>query len=145
MRTTPFLLVPTALFMSAGALAQGDDCSAATAITGASTWAFDTTAATISGFSGGSACTNAGSLDVGPDQFMQWTADAAGTWQIDLIGSVYDTKLNIHTGTGCTATCSYYNDDFSGLQSGVIIAGINAGDTFLIQLGGFGGQAGLGT
>ncbi|HIG87197.1 MAG TPA: hypothetical protein EYQ25_09150 [Planctomycetes bacterium] len=145
MRTTPFLLVPAALFMSAGALAQGDDCSVATAITGASTWAFDTTAATTSGFSGGSACTNAGSLGVGPDQFMQWTADAAGTWQIDLIGSVYDTKLNIHTGTGCTATCTYYNDDFSGLQSGVIIAGIVAGDTFLIQLGGFGGQAGLGT
>ena len=142
---TNLLLVPAALLMSAGAFAQGDDCSTATAIGGAGTWSFDTTAASTSAFSGGSACTNAGSLDVGPDQFYQWTADAAGTWTVDLIGSVYDTKINIHMGSGCTATCAYYNDDYSGLQSGVVISGINAGDTFLVQMGGWGGNAGLGT
>ncbi len=133
-----------AALLTTPAFAQGDDCSVATAITGAGTWGFDTTAATISGFSGASACTNAGSLDVGPDQFFQWTADATGSWQIDLIGSGYDTKLNAHTGTGCAATCAYYNDDFSGLQSGVIVAGVVAGDTFLIQVGGWNGASGIG-
>jgi len=144
MRTPTFLFVPAALLLSAGAFAQGDDCSAGTAINGAGTWAFDTSASSTSGFSGGSACSNAGSLDVGPDVFFQWTADAAGTWTIDTVGSVYDTKLNVHAGTGCAATCAYYNDDYSGLQSGVLISGINAGDTFLIQVGGFGGNSGTG-
>ena len=134
-----------AALLTTPAFAQGDDCSVATAITGAGTWGFDTTAATISGFSGASACTNAGSLDVGPDQFFQWTADAAGSWQIDLIGSGYDTKLNAHTGTGCAATCAYYNDDFSGLQSGVVVTGVVAGDTYLIQVGGWSGASGIGT
>ena len=148
-------MTSTRNFIRAGALAallttpafsQGDDCSVATAINGAGSWAYDTTAATTTGFSGGSACTIAGSLDVGPDQFFQWTADAAGSWQIDTCGSTYDTKLNAHSGAGCAAICTAYNDDgpCGSFHSTLILTGVAIGDTFLIQIGGFAGSSGVG-
>ncbi|MCS5563898.1 MAG: hypothetical protein NZ728_06585, partial [Oleiphilaceae bacterium] len=135
-----------AALLTTPAFAQGDDCSVATAINGAGNWAYDTTAATISGFSGGSACTNAGSLDVGPDQFFQWTADAAGSWQIDTCGSAYDTKLNAHSGAGCAAICTAYNDDGAcgNFHSVLVLSGVAIGDTFVIQVGGWNGLAGIG-
>ncbi|MEO2145086.1 MAG: hypothetical protein ABGY32_04220, partial [bacterium] len=136
-----------AALLTAPAFAQGDDCSIATSITGAGSWGFDTTAATTTGFSGSSACTNAGSLDVGPDQFFQWTADAAGSWQIDTCGSTYDTKLNAHSGSACAAICTAYNDDgpCGSFHSTLLLTGVAIGDTFLIQVGGFAGSSGVGT
>ncbi len=135
-----------AALLATPALAQGDDCSTASAIAGAGNWAFDTTAATTTGFSGASACTNAGSLDVGPDQFFQWTVDAAGSWQIDTCGSAYDTKLNAHAGSACAAICTAYNDDgpCGSFHSTLILTGVAIGDTFLIQVGGFAGTSGIG-
>ena len=135
-----------AALLVAPSFAQGDDCTTALAVAGTGNWAFDTTAATTTGFSGGSACTNAGSLDVGPDQFFQWTADAAGSWQIDTCGSNYDTKLNAHSGTACAATCTAYNDDgpCGSFHSTLTLTGVAIGDTFLIQVGGWNGNAGVG-
>jgi len=121
-----------------------DDCSTATAISGTGPWSFDTSTATVSGFSGNSACTNSGSLDMGPDVFFEWTATTAGDYEFKTEFSQYDTKLNVHQGAGCTATCAGYNDDFYGLQSRVVLNGVNAGDTFLVQCGGWGGASGAG-
>ncbi len=123
---------------------SNDDCSTATAISGAGPWSFDTSTATVSGFSGNSACSNSGSLDVGPDVFFEWTATTAGDYEFNTEFSQYDTKLNVHQGAGCTATCAGYNDDFYGLQSRVVLNGVSAGDTFLVQCGGWGGASGAG-
>jgi len=120
-----------------------DTCSTATAIRGAGPWTYDTTGATVSGFTGNSACAS-GSFDVGPDVFFEWTATTAGDYEFTTEFSGYDTKLNVHTGAGCTATCAGYNDDFYGLQSRVLVSGLNAGDTLLVQCGGWNGSAGPG-
>ncbi|MFT7679794.1 MAG: hypothetical protein ACI8QC_003799, partial [Planctomycetota bacterium] len=55
------------------------------------------------------------------------------------------TKLSIHAGFDCSATCLGYNDDTSGLQSRVRILGATAGDQFLVQVGGYGSSFGAGT
>ena len=135
------------LFISASAHAQGDDCANGVPVSGTGSWSFDTSLATVSGFSGGAICSDLSSQDMGPDQFFEWTANAAGTWQIDTCGSSFDTKLSAHLGSGCGATCEEHNDDgFCGsFNSELVLAGVNAGDTFLIQVGGWNGAAGPGT
>ncbi len=132
-------------FLLAGtAAAQGDDCSTATAIGTTGTFAFDSTANTTSGFDGGALC-GFGSDTINQDVFYQWTAPAAGDYQIDTETSTFDTKLSVHSGVGCAATCVDYDDDGgAGLQSLIVITGVNMGDTFLIQAGGFGTNAGMG-
>lgn len=141
------LQILAVLFITATVQAQGDDCANGVPVSGTGSWSFDTSLATESGFSGGGNCSDLSSLDMGPDQFFQWTADAAGTWQIDTCGSSFDTKLSAHLGSGCGATCAEHNDDgFCGsFNSELVLSGVSAGDTFLIQVGGWNGAAGAGT
>ncbi|MEZ6005120.1 MAG: hypothetical protein R3F33_13130 [Planctomycetota bacterium] len=110
------LLPILAVAMGGAALAQGDDCSTATAISGTGTWALDTTVLTTSAFNGGGACA-AGASTINQDGFFQWTVPASGDYQFDTFGSSFDTKLSVHAGIGCAATCVAYNDDSGGLQS----------------------------
>lgn len=142
--STRTALLAVVLILSASA--QGDDCSSATSITGAGAWPFDSTNASTSGFSGLGGCGGGGSLDFGPDRFFQWTATTSGDWTLDTCGSSYDTKLNAHSGAGCSAHCITYNDDGAcgNLDSVLHLAGVTAGDTFLIQIGGYNGASGVG-
>ncbi len=124
-----------------------DTCSSADVLTGAGPWSFDTSGASASGFSSGSSITcGTGALDMGPDLFYEWTAPAAGDYQFDTCGSGYDTKLTVHAGSGCAAVCAGYNDDgpCGALNSEVVVTGVNAGDVFLLQVGGFGNASGSG-
>ncbi len=119
-----------------------NDCSAAATITGTGAFPFDTSGATSSGFDGGGGtCSNTNNQDI----FMQWTAPAAGDYLFDTFGSPYDTKLSVHTGIGCAATCGDYNDDTNGLQSQVSLSGLAMGDSVLIQVGGYMANFGPGT
>ncbi len=127
--------------LAVGAFAQGDDCSTATAVTGLQALTLDTTLLTTSTFDGGGTCA-AGASTINQDGFYQWTATVAGDFQFDTFGSGFDTKLSVHSGLGCAATCVAYNDDTNGLQSQIQVPGVIVGDTFLVQVGGFGTNAG---
>ncbi|MGK0217616.1 MAG: hypothetical protein ACI9HE_001094 [Planctomycetota bacterium] len=139
------LLTPAlALAFASTALAQTDDCAAPTAIGTLGSYGFDTTTNTTSGFSGGGAC-GGGSTTINQDLFWVFTAPVTADYDFDTFGSSYDTKLSIHAGFDCSATCLGYNDDTSGLQSRVRILGATAGDQFLVQVGGYGSSFGAGT
>ncbi|MCB9908361.1 MAG: hypothetical protein H6830_11635 [Planctomycetes bacterium] len=128
------LLPLAALALSGGALAQGDDCSTATTLTGTGAFSYDTTGFTTSGFQIGSC----GSFNLYNDGFFQWTAPAAGDYEFNTQGTGYDTMLMVSAGTGCGATCLGFNDDFYGLQSRVTVLGLTAGQPILVQLGSYG-------
>ncbi len=138
-----FILPGLVLAFASGAFAQGDDCSTATAIATTGAFAFDTTVMLTTSFDGGGSC-GTGSDTINQDAFWQWTAPAAGDYAFDTFGSSFDTKLSVHTGVGCAATCADYNDDTGGLQSEVTLSGLSMGDTVLVQVGGYGANAGPG-
>ncbi|MCB9908360.1 MAG: hypothetical protein H6830_11630 [Planctomycetes bacterium] len=140
-RSKHLFLPGLALALMGGAFAQGDDCSTAATLTGLGTFSYDTTGFSTSGYNGGGSCVT-GNLYF--DGFFQWTAPAAGDYVFDTVGTAYDTKLAVHTGSGCAATCADYNDDTYGLQSEVNIYGALAGDQILIQVAGYSGTTGFG-
>lgn len=131
------------LTVSSTPIAANDDCSTATQISDLGVWAYDTTIATTSGFTGASACSS-GSFDMGPDVFFQWTAVASGDFEFSTEGSPYDTKMSVHAGVGCAGTCVGYNDDTYGNDAAWTITGASAGDTYLIQIGGWNSSFGQG-
>ncbi len=133
-----------ALALAGGAFAQSDDCSTATAIGTIGAFAFDTSALTTSTFDGGGTCA-AGASTINQDAFWQWTAPAAGNYVFDTFGTTFDTKLSVHAGVGCAATCASYDDDTGSPQSQVTMTGLAMGDAVLIQVGGFGTASGPGT
>ncbi len=138
---TPGAVAPVPI---GGMMALTNDCSAPTPISGIGAHAYDTTAATTSGFNGTGTCPS-GASTINQDLFWQWTADAAGTWTIETCAPVgFDTKLSVHSGVGCAAVCVGYNDDACSVRSRVILNAVNAGDTFVIQVGGFGSAFGTG-
>tara|TARA_R110002073_G_scaffold17992_1_gene66846 strand:+ start:7032 stop:8900 length:1869 start_codon:yes stop_codon:yes gene_type:complete len=130
-----------------------DSCASPIVISGLGVTLYDNTSATASGFDGGGApCFGASTNPPIDDQmtrdlFYQWTAAAAGDYVFDTRGSanLLDSKLNVHVGTGCAATCVAANDNVfpfqnpptfpTELTSKVRIPGVNAGDTYLVQLG----------
>ncbi len=142
MLKTQTTLVPGLLLaLAGGAFAQNgtDTCTTPTPI-GEGSFAFDTT--TMVG-SSEMVCTSA--YDMNQDMFWVYTSTITGDVQIDTEGSSFDTQLGIFSGTDCTATCIVDDDDSgTGLLSRVILTGVTAGDTFVIQSGGFGVGAGLG-
>lgn len=88
--------------------------------------------------------TTAGATDDGPtpspcdnisfrnDIWFRFTAPATATYRVSLCGSSGDTRLEVSTGCGQTATaCS---DDFCGLQSEVSFSG-TSGTTYTIRVG----------
>ncbi|QDV07970.1 hypothetical protein Poly30_35060 [Planctomycetes bacterium Poly30] len=104
---------------------------------------YDNTMATSSGFNGGGSCST-GANSNNQDLFYTFTPADGGTYQIDTQGSTFDTKLSVHDGSDCMATCLAYDDDGgSGLQS-LITLELNAGQTVLIQAGAFSSNSGMG-
>ncbi|QDV09160.1 hypothetical protein Poly30_47170 [Planctomycetes bacterium Poly30] len=140
-----FTPVLTALLLATPTFAQGgDDCATPTSLNAFGTYAFDTTAATTSGFDGGGSCA-AGASSINQDLFWVFTAPITGDYQFDTDGSSFDTKIAVHMGGTCGATCLEYDDDGGvGLQSLVTVSGITAGTQLLVQVGGFGGNSGTG-
>ena len=143
-----------------GPVALNDDCSTATAISGLGGFLFDNTLATTTAFNGGGPpCFGpaAAALDsIDRDVFFQWTALNAGDYVVDTVatGTIWDTKLNVHSGSGCSATCLVSNDDLAPLipilggqfvigqaLSKVRLFNVSIGDSFLIQTGSWGTQA----
>jgi hypothetical protein len=114
-----------------------DDCSLAAVIGTVGSFAYDSSGATTSGFDGAAAC-GATSNAINEDIFWQWTAPAGGDYEFDTFGSSYDTMMSVHAGIGCAAVCVDHNDDSGTLQSRVTATGVAMGDTFLIQVGGYG-------
>ena len=106
---------------------------------------FDTGAATSSGFNGGGSCNNGGADTINQDLFWVFTVPAAGDYTFDTFGSSFDTKISVHSGSGCAASCIGYNDDTGGLQSEVSAPGLQVGDQILVQVGGDGTSFGGGT
>ncbi len=112
-----------------------DTCATPTAIGGLGSFAYDTTSASTSNFTGAAAGCVTGIVE--DDVFFVWTAAAAGDFRFDTCGVTYDTRIAVYSGTDCLATCVAENDNFCGLQSRVSVPGLSAGDTMLIQVGAF--------
>jgi len=75
-----------------------------------------------------------------PDHVLRFIAPASGAYVLDTLGSSYDTVLSIHEGCapGQELAC---NDDFKDLTSRIDVE-LTAGQSVLVVLGGFGGDAG---
>ena len=127
-----------------------DDCSIPDPLVGLGSFSFNNTIATASGFKGGEFASNGVhpcfphdtqtglEQQIAGDLFFTWTAPCSGDFQIDTEGTsgITDTKVNIHLGSDCNAVCYQGDDDDgTGLLSLVLLAGVTAGDQFLIQVG----------
>ena len=146
MKLYPLRLFPLAgILLASTALGQGDSCATGTSIAGSGSFLFQTSTLGTSGFSGSGSCAS-GSTTIFQDGFFEWTVLASGDYQFDTLGSSFDTKLSVHFGLGCQALCVGYNDDAGvSVQSVVTVAGLNLGDTLLLQVGGAGSASGMGT
>jgi hypothetical protein len=114
-----------------------DNCANATSVGNVTDLAFDTTLAT---FDGPGHCTT------GPNIWYVYTATQSGGLTISLCGSSYDTTLAVYDGSNCPPKLEDMircNDDFCGRQSEVEFA-VTAGNQYLIEIGGFGSNAGQG-
>jgi len=78
-------------------------------------------------------------LSYAPDVVYQLTPDTDNWLQIDLCGSGYDTILEIQDGIGVPIGC---NDDYCGLQSGLVGVPVVAGHTYYIIVDGYGSNCG---
>jgi hypothetical protein len=122
-------------YMQLDSSVLGDDCDAPRSLGNlVGSVAYDTTCATSSGNGSCASITN--------DVYFSWSAPNSGDYTFDTCGTSYDTRLGVLS--DC-ATCIAQNDDDCGLQSSVTVLGLTAGDTLLVQVGGFGsGDSGPG-
>ncbi|MBI4819989.1 MAG: DUF4215 domain-containing protein [Deltaproteobacteria bacterium] len=79
--------------------------------------------------------------DGAPDLSLSWTAPSAGTFEVDTVGSDFDTVLTVLNG-GCGGSEVVCDDDGAGsLRSRARIA-TTAGQTFALLVDGFGAASG---
>jgi hypothetical protein len=120
----------------------GNECSAPLPITGMGSTPWSNVGMTTEGFGDGSLACPSGFVDEQPKQdlFFVWTATASGDVQFDTLGTGADTILSVHQGVDCSATClmSSQDEPSAAGESRVIAAGLQAGDSLLIQVGTFG-------
>ncbi|MCA8978487.1 MAG: hypothetical protein H6831_06555 [Planctomycetes bacterium] len=140
----------TATQSSGGGLVNGnDDCALASttdAISGTGTFVFDNTTATINPSFGQleAECSEWGFTAVLQDVWFEWTADADGIATITTVGlTTIDTKIGIYPGGGCPAigTAITCNDDAGGTFQSTVAFAVTTGDTFMVQVGLYGGSA----
>tara|TARA_R110002095_G_scaffold94965_2_gene82925 strand:- start:989 stop:3922 length:2934 start_codon:yes stop_codon:yes gene_type:complete len=124
-----------------------DDCSTAdVAFEGTTAW--DNSLATTSGFDGGDSVNcmspvNADNTTQGQmhgDLFWTFTAPCDGDWTFDTDGStvVTDTRIAVHLGSTCSATCLASNDDIDtggGNYLSSVTVSLNSGTTYMVQTG----------
>jgi hypothetical protein len=116
---------------------NNDDCQNAKPIDNVTGMAFDTSEATFDG---------PGHCLTSPNIWYIYTATCTGEATVSLCGSRYDTKMAVYNGGGCNPSLSRLiecNDDFCGWQSEVTFE-VTAGQQYLIEVGGFGDNAGEG-
>jgi hypothetical protein len=114
-----------------------DDCYNAKLIGNVTDLPFDTSDATFDG---------PGHCMTSPNIWYIYTATCTGKATVSLCGSGYDTKLAVYNGGGCNPSESRLiecNDDYCGWQSEITFDAI-AGRQYLIEVGGFGDNAGQG-
>ncbi len=131
-----------------------DTCATPDAVTlaaGTGTFGWSNINATSSDFvGGGSPCVmwGPGGDAVRDDVFMTWVCPANGAYSFDTGGTNTDTIMSIHDGSDCLATCLAHDDD--GLnqfmvngpgESKIVLPGQTAGQSRLIQLGLWNGNA----
>jgi hypothetical protein len=75
-----------------------------------------------------------------PEATLRFTAAVTGSYAIDTVGSAFDTILYVRRGT-CTGPELACNDDAVGVASAVTVF-LNAGETVIIVVDGFGGESG---
>ncbi|MDG2114974.1 MAG: C-type lectin domain-containing protein, partial [Actinomycetota bacterium] len=74
------------------------------------------------------------------DGFFVFTTPNAGDFEFDLLGTGWDTVIQVHLGSDCTAACLAYDDDANGFPPGeskVTLPGLAAAADILIQIGGW--------
>ena len=117
-------------------------------IAGTGTFNWDNSLNTTSGFDGGDPSTcfspsNGSSTStnaIRQDVFFLWAVPTDGDYVIDTEHSigVDDTKLSLHAGFDCGATCVASDDDSGSVpafSSLIQLSGLTAGDQYLIQVG----------
>jgi hypothetical protein len=126
-----------------------NDCSTAIAINAEGAYPFNNTLATTSGFDGGDPVNCMSPLnpvntefgESADDLFWAFTVPCDGDYSFDTAASpvLLDTRLSLHLGADCTATCITSNDDIdlagANYLSQVDLVGLVAGDTYLVQVG----------
>ena len=118
---------------------SNDDCADALPIGDANDLPFDTRDATFDG---------QGTCLTSPNIWYCYTASCTGDVTVSLSGSAFDTMLAVYDGCGCYPTfapnmikCD--DDSGEGRASKITFAAI-AGNQYLIEIGGYGSQTGLG-
>jgi hypothetical protein len=116
---------------------SNDNCYNAKLIGNVTDLTFDTSNATYDG---------PGHCMTSPNIWYIYTATCTGEAIVSLCGSSYDTKLAVYNGGSCNPSLSRLiecNDDSCGWQSEVTFD-VVAGQQYLIEVGGFGDNAGEG-
>jgi len=118
--------------------ATKDDCANATPVGDVKNLPFDTTNATFDG---------AGLCMTSPNVWYCYTASCTGEAKISLLGSSYDTMLAVYKECDCDLKNSDLiacNDDAGGTYQSEIIFTAEAGEQYLIEIGGYGSGTGQG-
>ncbi len=116
---------------------SNDKCINAQSVGNVTNQAFDTTCATFDG---------PGHFITSPNIWYLYKATSTTDVTVSLCGSKFDTKLAIYKGGNCypsSGALIKQNDDFCSWQSEATFAA-TAGQTYLIEVGGFGSQTGQG-
>jgi hypothetical protein len=79
------------------------------------------------------------------DAVYRWTAPTAGLFQIDTIGSTFDTVLHVHDGASCFGLVlpGGCNDDGGGNHSSRVAVSLGQGQTILIVVDGYRSSSGF--
>lgn len=112
---------------------------------------FDTTNATTDGPNEPTICKFAGDSQINRDVWFSYHATCTGNGSIRLCGSSFDTKMAVYAGLACPTAESAIacNDDSNLCSPGFLQSALSmpmvAGQDYLIRVGGYGVEAGLGT
>jgi hypothetical protein len=88
---------------------------------------------------GGASCGAGGNN--APDASFRFTAPAGGTYQIDTAGSAFDTVLYVRNAT-CSGEQLACNDDANGTVQSLVSVSLNAGQTVVVVVDGYGTRSG---
>ncbi|UCC30300.1 MAG: hypothetical protein JSU86_19130 [Phycisphaerales bacterium] len=138
-------LLDQASFQAAFFGLLNDDCTSPTSVVDGLT-RFSTTGATTDGPDEPAACDFYQYTHIESDIWYCYTATCSGEAVVSLCGSDYDTKMAVYPGCGCPAAapiaCS--DDDCGvGFESRITLQA-QAGQSYLIRIGGFEGEQGSG-
>jgi hypothetical protein len=124
-----------------------DDCATPDPISGPGNFVFDNTGATIDPANGQlePLCSAFGFTSVNEDVWFEWTATADGIADFSTVNAstTIDTKIAAYPSVGCPAigTAIACNDDSGAVLQSRMVFAVTNGDTYLIQVGLYGGSA----